>query len=157
MTATISLEQQTRKDWLRILTLSDKSKVMDMLNNRIDAREMEYLRKPETGLAMVRGRSGGTGKPFNLGEVTVTRCVVTHEDSSTGRQIRGVACVVGRDKKYADAVARLDAIFQDSALGPEARDQVLPELRADRESTVAKRASKTAATKVDFFTMERGH
>ena len=34
------------------------------------------LRAPETGLVMVRGRIGGTGAPFNVGEMTVTRCSV---------------------------------------------------------------------------------
>ncbi len=33
----------------------------------------EWLRAPQTGLAMVRGRIGGTGNAFNLGEATVTR------------------------------------------------------------------------------------
>ena len=32
------------------------------------------LRWPETGLVMVRGRAGGTGTRFNVGEMTVTRC-----------------------------------------------------------------------------------
>ncbi len=31
---------------------------------------------PRPGMTLVRGRMGGTGSPFNLGEMTVTRCVV---------------------------------------------------------------------------------
>uniref|UniRef100_UPI0019543B91 phosphonate C-P lyase system protein PhnG n=1 Tax=Klebsiella pneumoniae TaxID=573 RepID=UPI0019543B91 len=34
------------------------------------------LRAPEIGLVMVRGRIGGDGAPFNLGEATVTRAAV---------------------------------------------------------------------------------
>ncbi|WP_163595022.1 phosphonate C-P lyase system protein PhnG, partial [Klebsiella pneumoniae] len=33
----------------------------------------ENLREPENGLVMVRGRIGGDGAPFNLGEATVSR------------------------------------------------------------------------------------
>ena len=36
----------------------------------------EWLRWPETGAVMVRGRTSGTGAPFNLGEMTVTRCAL---------------------------------------------------------------------------------
>ncbi len=32
------------------------------------------LRPPETGLVMLRGRIGGDGAPFNIGEAAVTRC-----------------------------------------------------------------------------------
>ncbi len=37
---------------------------------------VEDLRPPETGLVMTRGRIGGDGRPFNLGEATVTRAAV---------------------------------------------------------------------------------
>ncbi|MFN0115117.1 MAG: phosphonate C-P lyase system protein PhnG, partial [Paracoccaceae bacterium] len=33
----------------------------------------QALRGPEIGLVMVRGRVSGTGAPFNLGEMAVTR------------------------------------------------------------------------------------
>ncbi len=33
----------------------------------------EHLRQPENGLVMLRGRIGGDGAPFNLGEATVSR------------------------------------------------------------------------------------
>ncbi|MGQ3358871.1 MAG: phosphonate C-P lyase system protein PhnG, partial [Phreatobacter sp.] len=40
----------------------------------------EVLRAPEIGLVMVRGRVGGDGAPFNLGEATVTRAAVALPD-----------------------------------------------------------------------------
>ena len=36
----------------------------------------ENLREAESGLVMVRGRAGGDGAPFNLGEATVSRAAV---------------------------------------------------------------------------------
>ena len=40
-----------------------------------DTRFVE-LRAPETGLVMLRGRIGGSGASFNVGEATVTRAAV---------------------------------------------------------------------------------
>ena len=34
------------------------------------------LKPVETGLVMLRGRAGGDGAPFNVGEATVTRAIV---------------------------------------------------------------------------------
>ena len=41
--------------------------------------DYRVLRGPEAGLVMVRGRTGGGGAPFNLGEMTATRCTVRTE------------------------------------------------------------------------------
>lgn len=157
MASNISKEQQTRKDWLAALSLAGKPLLQEVREGLAYPSDTQELRKPEVGLAMVRGRTGGTGNPFNLGEITVTRCVVTLQDSGTGNQILGVACITGRDKQHAKLVAQLDAIFQDSRLGTDAQNAVLPILKLERDAIVAKQASKAAATKVDFFTMERGH
>ncbi len=35
-----------------------------------------FLIKPETGMVMVQGKADGTGIPFCIGEMTVTRCMV---------------------------------------------------------------------------------
>lgn len=42
------------------------------------------IRGPETGLVMVRGRIGGGGAPFNLGEASVTRASVRLGSGETG-------------------------------------------------------------------------
>src|SRR3982074_323537 len=52
----------------------------------------ENLREPESGLVMVRGRIGGDGAPFNLGEATVSRAAVR---LSTGEV--GLGYPLGRD------------------------------------------------------------
>src|SRR5262249_59005029 len=66
-----------------------------------------HLRAPETGLVMVRGRIGGTGAPFNLGEMTVTRCSVVLEDGTIGPGYVG-----GADAGHAGSGARCDALVQ---------------------------------------------
>lgn len=108
------------------------------------------LRAPETGAVMVRGRTGGTGAPFNLGEMTVTRCSVRLDCGAVGH-----AWVQGRDKTHATRAAVADALMQTDA-APRIRAEVLDVLAAEAVAARSARAGKAAATKVDFFTLVRG-
>lgn len=109
-----------------------------------------WLRPPETGLVMLRGRIGGAGGAFNLGEMTVTRCALKLDSGAVGH-----ATVQGRDKDHARRAAVLDALWQ----GP-ARDAVeaavLAPLREAETTRNAALAAKAAATRVEFFTLVRG-
>jgi alpha-D-ribose 1-methylphosphonate 5-triphosphate synthase subunit PhnG len=108
------------------------------------------LRGPEIGTVMVRGRQGGTGAPFNLGEVTVTRASIRLECGTVGH-----AHVQGRDRDQARRAAVLDALLQ-TASGAALRDTVLAPLAQAERAVQDSRARKAAATKVEFFTMVRG-
>src|SRR3984957_7967471 len=44
----------------------------------------ENLREAENGLVMVRGRIGGDGAPFNVGEATVSRAAVRLASGEVG-------------------------------------------------------------------------
>jgi alpha-D-ribose 1-methylphosphonate 5-triphosphate synthase subunit PhnG len=106
------------------------------------------LRGPEIGLVMLRGRAGGTGAPFNLGEATVTRCTVRSEDGWVGH-----AYCLGRDLRQAELAAALDAALQDPARKRELEAVVVQPLataQASRRETLSRRA---AATQVQFFTL----
>ncbi len=109
------------------------------------------LRGPETGLVMVKGRIGGGGAPFNLGEATVSRASIRLSDGRVGHGYR-----LGTDRKVAQLSAVLDALAQDEA----ARNTLETALFAPLEARLAQEAERleaeTAATKVDFFTMVRG-
>jgi alpha-D-ribose 1-methylphosphonate 5-triphosphate synthase subunit PhnG len=109
--------------------------------------EAEMLRAPETGLVMVRGRAGGDGDAFNLGEMTVTRCALR-----LGPHI-GHAYIAGRDHAKARLAALLDAALQDSALHHACMQAVVEPLAAAQQEARAAEARKAAATRVDFFTM----
>jgi alpha-D-ribose 1-methylphosphonate 5-triphosphate synthase subunit PhnG len=109
-----------------------------------------WLRAPEIGGVMVRGRMGGTGAPFNLGEMTVTRCALRLESGAVGH-----AYVQGRDKAKAEQAALLDALMQ-TDVAAEVRKKVLEPLEAEMAAVAAARAARAAATKVVFFTMVRG-
>ncbi|MEF2549848.1 phosphonate C-P lyase system protein PhnG [Aurantimonas sp. A2-1-M11] len=109
------------------------------------------LRGPEAGLVMLRGRIGGSGAPFNLGEASVTRASVRLASGEVGH-----AMVLGRDTDHVRLAAQLDAGWQreDWRAAIEAA-VVEPALRRQAEADL-RSAEETEATRVDFFTMVRG-
>ncbi len=112
---------------------------------------VETLRGPETGLVMIRGRIGGGGAPFNLGESTVTRATVRLDNGAVGH-----AYALGRQGEKVRLAAVFDALWQEEAQRQAVEDMILaPIARRLNDSLEGKRA-ETAATKVDFFTMVRG-
>jgi alpha-D-ribose 1-methylphosphonate 5-triphosphate synthase subunit PhnG len=110
----------------------------------------DLLRGPETGTVMVRGRAGGVGAAFNLGEMSVTRCALRLSDGSVGH-----GYVQGRSLDHAIRAAVLDALMQGAAAA-EIEAQVFAPLEAGAQALRKSRAAKAAATKVEFFTMVRG-
>jgi alpha-D-ribose 1-methylphosphonate 5-triphosphate synthase subunit PhnG len=109
------------------------------------------MRPVETGLAMVRGRVGGDGAPFNLGEATVTRAAVRLASGEAG-----FSYVLGRDQEKARLCALCDALWQSGPHREAVERHVLAPVRARRQSERARQQAETAATKVDFFTLVRG-
>jgi alpha-D-ribose 1-methylphosphonate 5-triphosphate synthase subunit PhnG len=109
------------------------------------------LRPPETGMIMARGRAGGSGAPFNLGEIPVSRCTIETEDGQVG-----TAYVMGREHRHAELAAVFDAMMQDVRTAPALRERVIEPL--EREDLARRKAEreKTARTRVAFFTMVRG-
>ena len=139
-----------RKTWLGLLARAPEGRVSDLLSASGLERNSTWLRKPEIGSVMVRGRTGGTGAPFNLGEVTVTRCALRLASGEVGH-----GHVQGRRKNDATAAALVDALMQTDQ-AETARARILAPLRAEEIERKSARAAKAAATKVEFFTLVRG-
>lgn len=110
----------------------------------------EMLRAPEIGAVMVRGRAGATGAPFNLGEMTLTRCSLRLPCGAVGH-----GAVQGRDKAAARVAALVDALMQTPQAGA-VRRAVIEPLEGEEAARHAARARKAAATRVEFFTLVRG-
>ena len=110
---------------------------------------VQSIRGPETGLIMIRGRTGGGGGPFNMGEATVSRASVR---LGTGEVGHGYS--LGRDKEKAKLLAVIDALFQREPGNIEFA--ILRPLRDIAYARDKQRQDETAATKVEFFTMVRG-
>jgi alpha-D-ribose 1-methylphosphonate 5-triphosphate synthase subunit PhnG len=111
----------------------------------------EELRVPENGLVMVRGRVGGDGAPFNLGEATVSRAAVR---LSTGEV--GFGYTLGRDREKARLIALCDAMVQSDEFAATIEVTVVAPLRAAMGERRSRKAAEAAATRVDFYTMVRG-
>ena len=141
---------ETRKSWMSLLAKAPAERLAALWAN-CDAPEYDVLRPPEIGGVMVRGRAGGTGAPFNLGEMTVTRCSLALRDGGT----IGHGYVQGRAPEKATQAALIDALMQTEA-AEGLRTTLLRPLAEDMAKAKQERANKAAATKVDFFTMVRG-
>ncbi|MET1416043.1 phosphonate C-P lyase system protein PhnG [Roseibium sp. HPY-6] len=117
----------------------------------LEAADYELVRQPETGLVMVRGRMGGTGNPFNLGEVTVTRCVVRLATGETGSSYS-----LGRNKEKALHAALIDARWQRDEDRVRIEQNIIAPLAEAHAAAGDTVKEETEATKVNFFTMVRG-
>lgn len=143
-------ENADRKAWMSLLAKAPTGRVTALLVETGAHPDFTWLRAPEIGSTMVRARAGATGAPFNLGEMTVTRCALTLATGEVGH-----AYIQGRSKDDAKAAALVDALMQ-TADAARIRDAVLTPLSDEFRARKTRRAAKAAATKVDFFTMVRG-
>lgn len=144
--------QASRRDIMALLARAPGEE----LRRLWDAAGIEAIAKPvrgpETGLVTVRGRIGGAGAPFNVGEATVTRASVKLASGAVGH-----AYALGRDRKKARLSAIIDAIGQEGgAQAAIAEAAILEPIRKLLADADRHRQEETAATKVDFFTMARG-
>ncbi|MEM6972488.1 MAG: phosphonate C-P lyase system protein PhnG [Pseudomonadota bacterium] len=147
--------QAARAHWMGVFARARPAALAEALGRAAAALggrpSHHFLRAPEIGAVMVQGRAGGTGAPFNQGEMTVTRTVLVLADGTQGH-----AWVPGRDRAHAIDSALADALMQRPDSAPIIRAEVLEPLHAAEQARAQSRREKAAATRVDFFTMVRG-
>jgi alpha-D-ribose 1-methylphosphonate 5-triphosphate synthase subunit PhnG len=134
-----------RRRWMAVLARADADELGECLGALPPYR---VLRGPEAGLVMVRGRTGGGGAPFNLGEMTTTRCTVRTEAGFVGH-----AYVAGRSERRAELAALADALLQDPLRQTALLEDVVEKLAAEQQARRDAVAVKAAATRVQFFAM----
>jgi alpha-D-ribose 1-methylphosphonate 5-triphosphate synthase subunit PhnG len=139
-----------RATWLGILATAGHDQLLTLWDVVRPVPDHHILRAPEIGTVMLRGRTGGTGLAFNLGEMTVTRASVQLTSGPVGH-----GHVQGRSHAAALAAALIDALMQ-TAQASELETKILSPLAAEQAGRQAARAARAAATKVDFFTLVRG-
>jgi alpha-D-ribose 1-methylphosphonate 5-triphosphate synthase subunit PhnG len=142
--------QARRQAAMAVLAHSDAADIAGLLD-AIAVPSYDNLREGENGLVMVRGRIGGDGAPFNLGEATVSRAAVR---LATGEV--GFGYTLGRDREKARLIALCDALVQSNEFADAVEAGVLAPLRAAMISKQNRKAAETAATRVDFYTLVRG-
>jgi alpha-D-ribose 1-methylphosphonate 5-triphosphate synthase subunit PhnG len=145
--------KKERRDWMELLARAPLAALESWMRGAAEGGSLPaqiWLRKPETGLAMLRGRAGGAGERFNLGEVTLTRCTLRLETGEVG-----VAYVRGRSQRKAELAALADALLQSAQWSEAVRRRLIGPLRAQLDAQSARDRRKAQATRVEFFTLAR--
>lgn len=146
-----STKIQPRQSWMGLLSKSDFTHLELLFEKLEQVPDYEFIRRPETGMIMLQGRIGGTGSRFNVGEMTLSRCVLRTSEGYTG-----YGYTQSRKARHVELIALADAMLQNDANFPSLNLQLLiplKELELEKKQALL---SKAAATKVDFFTMVRG-
>jgi alpha-D-ribose 1-methylphosphonate 5-triphosphate synthase subunit PhnG len=140
-----------RRAAMALLAQARTPEIQQGLAAVLDPPRYVELRPVATGLVMLRGRIGGDGAPFNLGEATVTRAAVRMESGEVG-----FSYLLGRDHAKARLAAVCDALWQNNSRRDAIERHVLAPIRARLERERAQKREQAAATRVDFFTLVRG-
>ncbi len=156
--ASVCANPAERRTWLALLARASCDELEAALHAAFEGAPwpaFDWLRAPETGLAMVRGRTGGTGDPFNVGEASVTRAVLRLKPVDGATPV-GIAYQLGRDARRAELAALADAALQLPACNAAMRAHLLVPVARRLEAARQARHADAAATRVEFFTMVRG-
>lgn len=148
MTIDIKVQRQKNLSILAKAPLSNMLEYWEGIN--IDAT-FNFLKKPEVGMAMVRAQAGSGGENFNMGEMTMTRCVVRLDSTEIG-----YGFVAGRSKKKSELVALIDACWQKKSLKNIIEEKIIAPLHCVQISKEKIISENTESSKVNFFTMVRG-
>ncbi|HAO42340.1 MAG TPA: phosphonate C-P lyase system protein PhnG [Afipia sp.] len=150
MTQPHATPETCRRKAMSVLAHTSTERISACLE-ALDVPSHETARQPENGLVMVRGRIGGDGAPFNLGEASVSRAAVRLASGELG-----FGYVLGRDGEKARLIALCDALIQNSGFKADIEQKVIAPLRRELEDARLRQAAETAATRVDFYTLVRG-
>lgn len=142
-------DRQRRKAAMAVLVHAQAAEIAALLAET-GTPKYETLRAQQ-GLVMMRGRIGGDGAPFNLGEATVARAAVRLESGEVG-----FGYALGRDEQKAGLIAICDAMIQSQNHRDAVEQRIVTPLEKKLSEVRAHQAAKTAATRVDFYTMVRG-
>ncbi|MCF1182490.1 phosphonate C-P lyase system protein PhnG [Marichromatium gracile] len=140
-----------RRHWMSVLAQAPTDTLLQLSEPAIADAEFELIRAPEIGLVQVRARAGGTGAAFNLGDMTLTRCVVRSHLGTTGH-----GQVAGRSKPHALRAAQLDALLQIPQFDAHLHQRVIEPLERQRQRARHAEQRDVETTRVDFFTLVRG-
>ena len=141
-----------RQAWLAVLARASRIELeakLELANESL--LTLQRVRPAEVGMLMLRGRVGGTGNPFNLGEASVVRCTVR-----LGNRPLGVAYALGRDKRRAELAAVFDALLQDPQHHDDLQSKLIEPLATAQSQARDQLQGEVATSKVEFFTLVRG-
>jgi alpha-D-ribose 1-methylphosphonate 5-triphosphate synthase subunit PhnG len=143
-------QNDRRQHIMEILAKADDNRLERAWGEWPDKPDVFPVRGPETGLVMIRGRIGGGGAPFNLGEASISRATIR-----LGTGEIGFGQTLGLTPRKAELAAIFDALGQ-RAESSDAVDALAASIERGIAEADDTRRRETAATRVDFFTMVRG-
>lgn len=139
-----------RQRWLSVLAKAPPARLSALWEELGPVPAYALLRRPETGLVMVKGRISGSGAPFCAGEMTATRAAVRLSSGEVG-----IGYVGGRAARHAEIAAAVDALGQRPDWQERLEAGIVAPLEAEAQARRQATAARAAATKVDFFTVAR--
>jgi alpha-D-ribose 1-methylphosphonate 5-triphosphate synthase subunit PhnG len=153
-TSNASNPDDARRRWLALLAQAPRAELARHAPPIVADHRFETLRAPEVGLVMLRSRIGQRGDRYNIGEATITRCVLRHRPAEPGEATAGIGCVLGRDEERARWVAALDALLQVPALHPVLSTRLLAPLAIALAAQRAARQAQVDGSRVRFETLQ---
>jgi alpha-D-ribose 1-methylphosphonate 5-triphosphate synthase subunit PhnG len=143
-----------RQTWMALLARAPEE-FLEAQIGILAQGNLQWLRPAETGLLMAQGRAGGTGMRFNLGEVSVTRCVLRPDPDHTQCHQVGVAYILGGSHRHAELAALADALLQEPTLHSHWDQHLLRPLSEQICAQAQQRKAQAQGTRVEFFTVAR--
>ncbi|QRM32360.1 phosphonate C-P lyase system protein PhnG [Microvirga sp. VF16] len=141
----------SRAEWMTLLAESPVTEIESHWR-ALPHPPFQWIRRPEYGSAMIRGRASGTGAQFNLGDVTVTRCTV-----QIGTGEIGISYVMGRNKRHAALAALFDAMLQhEKTTGQDVVAHCIASLAEGKRRRHQDIVRETRSSKVEFTMLSRG-
>ena len=147
--ALTSSQAGRRARWIGELARAETCRLQALTSVWPDWPDCRPLRPAEAGLVMLRGRAGGDGEVFALGECLVTRCSVEDESGRAGH-----GWVVGNNPAHAELAARLDLLLQRADWHDRVWQSVILPLQQSRLAQQAAAAETARATQVQFFSLD---
>lgn len=143
--------QKERKEWIGLLGSADPKDLEAAKKEYAQGVKITHVVTPETGMIMVQAKADGSNGRFNLGEVTVSRCVL-----EVKKTYMGTAWVMGSDLRHAELAALFDALLQDPATHDPLANTLIKKLKIKQTAKNERMAQDAADTRVEFFTLKRG-
>lgn len=140
-----------RQEWINILSSCNPTDLVEA-RERLNADVYyNHIVEPETGLIMVQARADGSDSRFNMGEATVSKCVLEVEE-----RYLGYGMVMGSDLEHAELAALFDGLLQHPDFQDDLKNNLINSLKEKQKQRDESLKKQAADTRVEFFTLKRG-
>lgn len=143
--------QMNRETWIGLLGCADPADLESALKELNMGSDYALITGPETGMLMVQAKADGSNSRFNLGELTVSKCILEIK----GKYI-GTGWVMGSNHRHAELAALFDGLLQDPAHHDRLMETLMPRLEEKQRIKTKALIKEASDTKVEFFTLKRG-